>query len=132
MMGRFFVVSALMMLSCFAVVTRGMRMVLCRLLMVLGCFLGHSGVSSVWWARNTPTGNSGTPASEKSFLYDKPFFPLKRAEQTRHLRRGEGKVDWSAQRRWGCAYRKSSPSILVMQSTQDRAVQNASRCLGGT
>jgi hypothetical protein len=38
-----------MMLSCFAVVTRGMSMVLCRLLMVLGCFLGHSGVSSVWW-----------------------------------------------------------------------------------
>jgi hypothetical protein len=31
-----------------------------------------------------------------------------------------------------CAYRKSSPSILVMQSTQDRTVQNASRCLGGT
>jgi hypothetical protein len=28
-MGRFFVVSALMMLSCFTVVTRGMRMVLC-------------------------------------------------------------------------------------------------------
>jgi hypothetical protein len=32
----------------------------------------------------------------------------------------------------GCAYRKSSPSILVMQSAQDRAAQNASRCLGGT
>jgi hypothetical protein len=29
MMGRFFVLSALMMLSGFAVVTRGMRMVLC-------------------------------------------------------------------------------------------------------
>ena len=29
MMGRFFVVSAFMMLSCFAVVTRGMRMMLC-------------------------------------------------------------------------------------------------------
>ena len=41
MMGRFFVVSSLMMLSCFAVVTRGMRMMLCRLLMVLGCFFGH-------------------------------------------------------------------------------------------
>jgi hypothetical protein len=48
-MGRLFVVSGLMMLSCFAVVTRGMRMVLCPLLMVLGCFLGHVGVSSVWW-----------------------------------------------------------------------------------
>jgi hypothetical protein len=31
-----------------------------------------------------------------------------------------------------CAYRKSSPSILVMQSTQDRTGQNAPRCLGGT
>jgi hypothetical protein len=31
-----------------------------------------------------------------------------------------------------CAYRKSSPSILMMQSTQDRTAQNASRCLGGT
>jgi predicted deacylase len=31
-----------------------------------------------------------------------------------------------------CAYRKSSPGILVMQSTQDRTAQNASRCLGGT
>ena len=30
-----------------------------------------------------------------------------------------------------CAYRKSSPSILVMQSTPDRTGQNASRCLGG-
>jgi|SRR5450755_726701 hypothetical protein len=41
MMSRFFVVSALMMLSCFAMVTRGVRMVLRRLLMMLGCFLGH-------------------------------------------------------------------------------------------
>ena len=49
MMSRFFVVSALMMLSCFAMVTRGVRMVLRRLLMMLGCFLGHSVVSSVWW-----------------------------------------------------------------------------------
>jgi hypothetical protein len=31
-----------------------------------------------------------------------------------------------------CACRKSSPSILVMQSTQDRTGQNASRCLGDT
>ena len=31
-----------------------------------------------------------------------------------------------------CAYRKSSPSILVTQSTQDRTGQNAPRCLGGT
>jgi IS5 family transposase len=36
--------------------------------------------------------------------------------------------------RWveNCAYRKSSPSILVMQSAQDRTGQNASCCLGGT
>jgi hypothetical protein len=32
----------------------------------------------------------------------------------------------------GCAYRKLSPSILVMQSTQNRTRKNASRCLGGT
>jgi hypothetical protein len=64
MMGRFFVLSGLMMLSCFAMVTRGMGMMLCRLLMVLGCFLGHSGVSSVWWPA-TLTGDIGTPASEK-------------------------------------------------------------------
>jgi hypothetical protein len=31
-----------------------------------------------------------------------------------------------------CAYYKSSPSILVMQTTQDRTAQNAPRCLGGT
>ena len=30
-----------------------------------------------------------------------------------------------------CAYRKSSPSILVMQSAQDRTGQNASRRHGG-
>lgn len=39
MVGRFFVISALMVLSCFAVVTRGVRMVFFRLLMVLRCFL---------------------------------------------------------------------------------------------
>lgn len=47
MMGRFLVVSALVMLGCFGVVTRGLRMVLCGVLMVLGCFLGHSDASSV-------------------------------------------------------------------------------------
>jgi hypothetical protein len=40
MMGRLFVVSGFMMLSCFALVTRGMRMMLSRLLVVIGCFLG--------------------------------------------------------------------------------------------
>jgi hypothetical protein len=49
MMGCFFVLSALVMLGCFSVVTRGVRMVLRRLLVMLGCFLGHRGVSSVWW-----------------------------------------------------------------------------------
>jgi hypothetical protein len=33
---------------------------------------------------------------------------------------------------FGCAYRKSSPSILVMQSAQDRTAQNAPRCLSCT
>jgi hypothetical protein len=46
MMGRFFVMSAFMMLSCFTMVTRGMHMVFLGLLMVLGCLLGH-GVSSI-------------------------------------------------------------------------------------
>ena len=31
-----------------------------------------------------------------------------------------------------CAYRKSNPGILVVQSTQNRATENASNCLGGT
>ena len=42
MVGRFFVKSALMMLSCFTVVTRGMCMAFCRLLVVLGCFFRHA------------------------------------------------------------------------------------------
>jgi polysaccharide biosynthesis/export protein len=42
--------------------------------------------------------------------------------------RGEYESLWTEY----CAYRKSSPSILVMQSTQDRTAQNAPRCLGGT
>ena len=44
MMGGLFVVSDLMMLSCFAVVARGMRVMFCRLIMVLGCLLGHGGI----------------------------------------------------------------------------------------
>jgi len=32
----------------------------------------------------------------------------------------------------GCAYRKSTPAILVMQSAQDRTADNSSGCLGGT
>jgi branched-chain amino acid transport system substrate-binding protein len=31
----------------------------------------------------------------------------------------------------GCAYRKSNPGILVVQSAQNRATENASNCLGG-
>ena len=41
MMRRFFVRSTFMMLSGFAVVAGGMRMVFCRLFVVLSCFLGH-------------------------------------------------------------------------------------------
>jgi hypothetical protein len=38
---RLFVMSALMVLSSFAMVARGVRMVFCRLLVLLGCFLRH-------------------------------------------------------------------------------------------
>ena len=31
----------------------------------------------------------------------------------------------------GCVYRKSNPGILVVQSAQNRATENASNCLGG-
>jgi hypothetical protein len=31
----------------------------------------------------------------------------------------------------GCAYRKSNPAILMVQSAQDRMADNASGCLGG-
>jgi hypothetical protein len=31
-----------------------------------------------------------------------------------------------------CAYRKSNPGILMVQSAQNRATENASNCLGGT
>jgi hypothetical protein len=41
---------------------------------------------------------------------------------------GFAALRWTA----ACAYRKSSPSILVMQSTQDRTAQNVPRRLGGT
>ena len=37
-------------------------------------------------------------------------------------------IEWAGT----CAYRKSSPSILVMESAQDRTAQNAPRWLGGT
>jgi hypothetical protein len=52
-----------------------------------------------------------------------------------HRKRRERRSGSAA--RSGCrgatfACRKSSPSILVMQSTQDRTAQNASCCLGGT
>jgi hypothetical protein len=56
MMGRFFVLSALMMLSRFTMVTRGMRMVLLRLFMVLGCLLRHD----VFPPSGSSPGNNGT------------------------------------------------------------------------
>jgi hypothetical protein len=33
--------------------------------------------------------------------------------------------------RAACAYRKSDPGILMVQSAQDRMADNASSCLGG-
>ena len=36
-----------------------------------------------------------------------------------------------SEKRNACAYRKSNPDILVVQSAQDRATENASNCLGG-
>ena len=60
------------------------------------------------------------PASEMIAGRVVPTFPRRLADRpfpTRYLT---------------CAYRKSSPSILVVQSTQDRTAQNAPRCLGGT
>jgi hypothetical protein len=79
-----------------------------------------------------------------------PRAERKRIQQPRHRREHFGEliqIDGS-DHRWfedraapctllmfiddACAYRKSSPSILVMQSTQDRTAQNAPRCLGGT
>jgi hypothetical protein len=41
MMGRFFVLPALMMFGCFAMMASRMGMMFCGLLMVFGCFLGH-------------------------------------------------------------------------------------------
>src|SRR6476646_4969563 len=69
-MSCLFVLSALVMLGCFGVVTRGVRMVLRRLLVMLGCFLGHRGVSSVWWPVMLVrvTWNA---TSAKAFLCDK-------------------------------------------------------------
>jgi hypothetical protein len=40
-------------------------------------------------------------------------------------------VEHVAHRRSGCAYRKSNPSILMVQSAQDRMADYASGCLGG-
>jgi len=66
MVGRFFVMSAVMVLGRFAVVTRGVRMVFRRLLMVLGCFLRHGVFPVLGWAlgkalpRQKPV---GTPTS---------------------------------------------------------------------
>jgi hypothetical protein len=41
MMGRFFVLPALMMFGCFAVMAGSMGMMFCGLPMVFGCFLRH-------------------------------------------------------------------------------------------
>jgi hypothetical protein len=47
MMGCLLVVSALVMLRCLGMVSRSVAVVLCRLLVVIGRFLGHKNVSSV-------------------------------------------------------------------------------------
>ena len=46
-MGRFFMVPPFMMLSRFTMVTRGMRMMLLGLPMVVCCFLRHDPFSSI-------------------------------------------------------------------------------------
>jgi hypothetical protein len=98
MMGRFFVMSALMMLSCFAVVTRGMRMMLCRLLMVLGCFLGH-GVFPLFGGPHYSHGQQRNAHIREIVPYKQALFPVT-TMQTRHLRVENLRVGWSAQRRW--------------------------------
>jgi hypothetical protein len=70
MMCRFFVVSGLMMFSCFAVVTRGMRMVLCRLFMMLGCFLGHSCFLCLVARMTYSNGKQWDALISETFLYD--------------------------------------------------------------
>ena len=40
-------------------------------------------------------------------------------------------IAWSISAAHGCAYRKSNPGILMVQSAQDRTTENASGCLGG-
>ena len=48
------------------------------------------------------------------------------AERIAQVKLPKSKGHWT----W-CAYRKSNPGILVVQSAQDRATENASNCLGG-
>jgi hypothetical protein len=63
--------------------------------MVLGCFLGHSGVSSVfWWPVVFSREKKGTPTSAKAFLYDKHVFPLRRSKPSAW----KSKVGWLAHR----------------------------------
>ena len=67
MVGRFFVLAALMVLGRFIVVTRSVRVVLCRLLVVLACFLRHGcfPVLVAPWMRLRPAESFGTPTSAK-------------------------------------------------------------------
>ena len=65
--GCFFVVSALVVFSCFAVVARGVGMVFCRVLVVFGCFLGHACSSN-----SRSSGKHGTCVRGKKF----PFGPV--------------------------------------------------------
>jgi hypothetical protein len=56
LMGRFFVLPALMMFGCFAVMAGSMGMMFCGLLMVSGCFLRHGIRSFIFGG---PLGQTG-------------------------------------------------------------------------
>lgn len=73
MVGRFLVMSALMVLGCFVVVTRSVRMVFCRLLMVFCCFLRHGRFLCWVFALGTALSREalGNAHIDETFLYDK-------------------------------------------------------------
>jgi PAS fold len=52
-------------------------------------------------------------------------------EKTLSSRSVRRRLFWSLGAASSCAYRKSNPGILVVQSAQDRATENASNFLGG-
>ena len=76
MMGRLFVVSGFIVLSCLAVVTRGMRRMLCRLLVVIGCVTIQSVVLEKCQRRliscfsSSPSAQKPRPVTGQGFLFD--------------------------------------------------------------